>query len=120
MPIEFKKEGNQCERCKKLDTEVSRMEHYQNYGIDKLLCRNCIDELEYYYHDRCSDCSRTLEEVDGLTNYEDKQLCTECLEKSIKKQEDKIKRKKFLINNWKFWVGTSIAIILGILAVFYK
>ena len=118
MPIEFKKEGNACERCKKLDTEVGRMEHYQNYGIDKLLCKICIDELERYYADRCSDCERTLDEVGEFTQYEDKMLCTECYNKSIKKRENKIKRKKFLFNNWKFWISTGLVITGLVIAYF--
>ena len=30
MPIEVKREGNACEKCKKLDTEVGKIAHYKD------------------------------------------------------------------------------------------
>ncbi len=46
LGIIYKKEGNSCERCKKLVEEVGKMSDFKNFGMHLLLCENCIKEIE--------------------------------------------------------------------------
>ena len=41
-----KEEANECERCKKLNTDVGKMSDFKIYGMHLLLCENCIKEIE--------------------------------------------------------------------------
>ena len=71
MPIEFKKEGNTCERCKKLETEVGKITHYTEHGDDLLLCPKCLEFRERPYTEICPKCKRVAYEHGGLTYYDD-------------------------------------------------
>ena len=73
MPIEFKKEGNACERCKKLDTEVGPITYYTDPhdGYKGLLCSECIKRREKPYTEICPKCKRVAYEHGGLTYYDD-------------------------------------------------
>jgi len=71
MPIEFKREGNVCEKCKKLDTEVGKITHYIKHGADLLLCPKCLEFRERSYIEKCPKCKRVAYEHGGLTYYDD-------------------------------------------------
>lgn len=71
MPIEHKREGNQCERCKKLQTEVGKITHYTKHGADLLLCPKCLKFREKTYTEKCPKCKRVAYEHGGLTIYDD-------------------------------------------------
>ena len=71
MPIEFKKEGNACERCKKQDTEVGKITHYTKHGANLLLCPKCFEDRERPYTEKCPKCKRIAYEHGGLTYYDD-------------------------------------------------
>ena len=71
MPIEVKREGNACEKCKKLDTEVGKITHYTKHGADLLLCPKCLEFRERTYTEICPKCKRIAYEHGGLTYYDD-------------------------------------------------
>ena len=73
MPIEFKQEGNACEKCKKLDTEVGKITHYKDPHdrYEGLLCSECIKRREKPYKEICPKCKRVAYEHGGLTFYSD-------------------------------------------------
>jgi len=88
MPIEFKKEGNACERCKKLDTEVGPITYYTDPhdGYKGLLCSECIKRREKPYTETCPKCKRLAYKHGGMSYYgeypEDfEDMCVECVEK---------------------------------------
>jgi len=162
MPIEFKREGNACEKCKKLDSEVGKITHYTDPhdGYEGLLCSECIKKREKPYTEICPICKRVAYEHGGLTYNDDREdfdewdakdnddeddgyveaddfnfdniydekppnfdnlMCIECYEKKLAKAK-KIRKTKLTIKNftkdhWKFWIGTSITIILGIIGL---
>ena len=155
MPIEFKREGNACEKCKKLDTEVGKITHYKSPhdGYEGLLCSECIKRREKPYTEKCPRCKRVAYKHGGLTYYDDSDadddsndvvitdsdnyddfndlrvekppsfdlMCMECYEKKLTKAK-KIRKTKLTIKNfakdhWKFWIGTSITIIFGIIGL---
>ena len=78
MPIE--KEGNACERCHKLDTDVGKMNHYKEHNIDELLCQNCIKEIEDYYALTCSKCNKPAHMRGNLIEYKNEKICTVCMD----------------------------------------
>ncbi|QLH07667.1 hypothetical protein [Nitrosopumilus ureiphilus] len=159
MPIEFKRESNACEKCKKLDTEVGKITHYTKHGTNLLLCAECIKKREKPYTEICPKCKRLAHKHGGLTFYSDSDsdadadadepddiiisdsdsfddfydlskeksplfselICLECHEKKVSKvkKNRKIKReiKNFAKDHWKFWIGTTITIILGIIGL---
>ncbi len=86
MDIEIKKEGNACERCKKLDADVSKMTHYKNHELDELLCQDCIKEIEDYYSVTCAKCGKPAHLRGNLIEYENEKICTVCMDE-IKMQE---------------------------------
>jgi len=69
--LKFKREGNQCEKCKKLDTEVGKITHYTKHGDDLLLCPKCLEFRERPYIEKCPKCNRVAYEHGGLTYYDD-------------------------------------------------
>ena len=129
MPIEFKKEGNACERCKKLDTEVGPITYYTDPhdGYTGLLCSECIKRREKPYIEICPKCKRVAYEHGGMSAYgheppfED--MCVECVEKreirDAKKNAIKSTIKNFLMNNWKYWISTGL-IITGLVIAYFS
>jgi len=151
MPIEFKREGNACEKCKKLHKEVGKITHYTKHGDDLLLCAECLKKREKPYTEICPKCKRLAYKHGGITFYSDSDesdgiiisdsdnfddfhdlseekppsfselMCLECHEKKVSKvkKNRRIKRKikDFAKNHWKFWIGTSITIMLGIIGL---
>jgi len=80
MEIDFVKEGNVCGRCKKIDTSVGKMTRYKNHGLDKLLCQDCIKEIEDYYSLKCSKCGKPVHLRGNLIEYENEKICTICMD----------------------------------------
>jgi len=151
MPIEFKRKGNACEKCKKLDTEVGKITHYTEHGADLLLCADCLKRREKPYKEICPICKRVAYEHGGLTYYDDsdadetndieisnnavdfenfdydekppsfESMCMECHDKKVAKvrkvRKTKLTIKNFAKDHWKFWIGTSITIIFGIIGL---
>ena len=91
MCMEFKREGNACERCHKLEMDVGKITQYENYELDKLLCQDCIKEIEDYYALKCSKCGKPAHMRGNLIEFENKKICTICMDeinmKKITKQE---------------------------------
>ena len=71
MPIEVKREGHTCDKCKKSDTEVGKITHYTKHGDDLLLCPKCLEFREEPYTETCPKCKRVAYEHGGLTYYDD-------------------------------------------------
>ena len=147
MPIEHKRVGNACERCKKLDTEVGKITHYTKDGADLLLCPKCLEQREKHYTEKCPKCKKIAYEHGGLTFYDDSDvddsnsdinddfesfvydekppsselMCMECYDKKVVKERKarKIKLiiKNFAKNNWKTWISITFAIIGLVIAI---
>lgn len=122
MPIEYKKEGDTCEKCHKQNTEVGKITYYTDThdGYKGLLCSECIKKREKSYTEKCPKCKKLAYEHRGMSfygtypeDYED--MCVECVEKKekrvAKQNARKLKIKNFFKKNWKFWIGTTISII---------
>jgi len=139
MPIEIKREGNACEMCTKLDTEVGKITHYTEHGDDFLLCSKCLKKREKPYTEICPKCNRIAYEHGGLAYNDDSDtndsdnddgfdgfdydeeapsfelMCMECHDKKVARMR-KIRKAKLTIKNfakdhWKFWISISISII---------
>ena len=129
MPIEFKKEGNACERCKKLDTEVGPITYYTDPhdGYNGLLCSECIKRREKPYTEICPQCKRVAYEHGGMSSYGDElpfeDMCLECVEKKearvTKMNARKLKIKNFAKDHWKFWISTGL-IITGLVIAYFS
>ena len=76
MGIEFVEEGNQCVKCKKLDSEVGKIIHYTDShdGFTGLLCSECIDRREKPYTVICPKCKKLAYDHGGLTYYDDSDI----------------------------------------------
>ena len=74
MPIEVKREGHTCEKCKKSDTEVGKIIHYTKHGDDLLLCPKCLKFRERPYTEICPKCKRIAYKHGGLTYYDDSDI----------------------------------------------
>ena len=113
MGIKFVKEGNACEHCRKQKTDVGKITHYQKHEIDSLLCESCITEFE---NDKCNECNNIREQSErDIPN----NLCNACSQvKESNETRTRIsteKRNNFIKDNWKFWIGSSITIIIAII-----
>ena len=124
MSIEFKREGNACERCKKQDTEVGKITHYTKHDADLLLCPKCLEDQERPYTEKCPKCKRVAYEHGGMSfygtvpyDYED--MCVECVQKKEARDAKKLKIKNFMKKHWKFWISISIPIV-GIIVALLK
>jgi len=119
MPIEFKREGNACEKCKKQDTEVGNITHYTKHGDNLLLCSECLKKREKPYTEICPKCKRVAYEHGGMSAYGEEppfeDMCVECVEKKeakeAKRNSIKLTIKNFAKDHWKFWIMLTIAII---------
>ena len=121
MPVEFKEEGDQCKRCKKLDTEVGPITYYTDPhdGYKGLLCSECIKRREKPYTEICPKCKRVAYEHGGMSAYGEgptfEDMCLECVEKKeareTKRNAIKLTIKNFLKDHWKFWITISISIV---------
>jgi len=110
LPITFSREGNACDRCGKLDTEVGKMTNYKKYGENLLLCANCIEKTDEEKTLKCPRCKKVVGTV-GMTEYNTEPMCYECKEIVKKKYLTKEERKQFFKSSWKFWITISLAII---------
>lgn len=128
MPIEFKKEGNACEKCKKLDTEVGPITYYTDPydGYKGLLCSECVKRREKPYTEICPKCKRLAYKHGGMSFYgespEDfEDMCVECVEKKevreAKRNTIKLTIKNFAKDHWKFWITISISIVSIIVVI---
>ncbi len=119
MPIEF--ESNICARCHKSDNEVGKIKLRKEHKINKYLCSKCFEKAEKPYTAICPKCKRVAHEYGGMSAYGERppfeDMCVECVEKKekrvAKRNALKLKIKNFLIKNWRFWIGTAIALIVG-------
>lgn len=117
MGIKFVKEGNVCDRCKKPDTEVGTITHYTEFNQNSLLCSKCIEEIKEVHTRKCSNCKKPVGVTELSTYNQKNDLCYDCIKKMDKSQKVKLKTKNFVIDNWKFWIATSIGII-SIIVIF--
>ncbi len=122
MGILHKREGNACEKCKKLDTEVGPITYYTDPhdGYKGLLCSECIKRREKPYNEICPKCKRVAYEHGGMSCYGEKpedfeDMCLECVEKKeareAKRNAIKLTIKNFAKDHWKFWITISISIV---------
>jgi len=124
MGIEFVKEGNACERCKVQPTqEANKLVHFTKYDIDELLCGNCRVKIERDMNQKCPKCKKKITGVKGdmdlmTGEYKGESYveCRKCYNKRVDDYAKKMKIKKFIISNWKTWLGSSIGIIGLIIA----
>ena len=130
MPIEFKEEGNACEKCKKLDTEVGPITYYTSPhdGYKGLLCSECIKRREKPYTEICPKCNRVAYEHGGMSfygepPYDHEDMCLECVEKKetrdAKTAAIKSTIKNFVKDHWKFWISTGL-IITGLVIAYFS
>jgi len=126
VPIEFKREGNACERCKKQDTEVGKITHYTEHGSDLLLCPKCLKKEEEPYTEICPKCKKRAYEHGGMTVFGDEpedfeEMCIECYEKKeskdAKRDAIKLTIKNFMKDHWKFLISISISIVAVAIAL---
>jgi hypothetical protein len=74
LPIEYKRSGDTCEKCKKPNTEVGKITHYTKHGDDLLLCAECIKKHEKPYTEICPKCKRLAYKHGGLTYFDESDL----------------------------------------------
>jgi len=124
--MEFKREGNACEKCEKLQTEVGKITHYTEHGDDLLLCAECLKKRKKPYTDKCPKCKRLAYKHGGMSfygkpPYDDEEMCLECVEekeaRDAKRNARKSTIKNFAKDHWKFWISISISIIAVVLAL---
>ncbi len=115
LGIKFKREGNQCERCKKDVTEVGKMGFYEEY--DLWCCDKCIKETTEEKNLKCSKCKKVVG-LDGLTEHNGKQLCYQCVKDAKKNEVKTEERKRFFKTNWFKWImiglgwGSLLAVVI--------
>ena len=123
MSIEFKREGNACERCKKQDIEAGKITHYTKHGADLLLCPKCLEDKERTYTEKCPKCKRVAHEHGGMSAYGDEppleEMCLECVQKKEARDAKKLKIKNFMKDHWKYWITISLT-ITGIIVALLK
>ena len=117
LGIKFKREGNQCERCKKDVSEVGKLTFYTEY--DFLCCDKCIKEITKEKNLQCSKCKKVVG-LKGLTEHHGKQLCYNCMENVKNKEVQTEKRKSFLKKNWFKWIMIGFATIALLVAVYWN
>jgi len=128
--LSLKKEGNACEKCKKLDTEVGPITYYTDPhdGYKGLLCSECIKRREKPYTEICPKCNRVAYEHGGMSfygepPYDHEAMCLECVEKKeareVKRNAIKLTIKNFAKDHWKFWIGTGL-IITGLVIAYFS
>jgi len=110
LGIKFKREGNQCERCKKFDTEVGKTTFHEEY--DLLCCEKCFKETIEEKNLKCPRCRKVVG-LDGLTEHRGKQMCYQCVKDAKRNEIRTEERKRFFKTNWKYWI-TTVLIIIGI------
>ena len=66
-----------CGRCQK---PTSDLRQYQNHGVDKLLCSDCISELDKYYSITCDGCGKPAHMRGNLLEYENEKICPVCMD----------------------------------------
>lgn len=121
MPIEYKREGNACDKCHKQNTEVGKMTDYTDPhdGYKALLCSECIKKREKPYTEKCPKCKKLAYKHGGMSFYgeppNDEKMCLECAEKKEKKNDTtnamKLKIKNFAKDHWQYWITLTIAIL---------
>jgi|AP95_1055475.scaffolds.fasta_scaffold38097_2 hypothetical protein len=127
MPVEIAREGNVCERCNVLAGENNqKLEHFKNYGIDELLCRDCREQIERENCKECPECKEELTPQNQLHQYriatkkfpygEDFKHCSNCKLKRIKKISTRYKTTHFIKSNWDKWIFITLA-IMGLIGI---
>ncbi len=116
MGFIYKKEGNACERCKKLNDEVGKMSDFNKYEMHLLLCENCIKEIEEEQNRECPKCHLLLKERNGISSYEDKEMCSICADEMRYKKAKRLVTENFFKSHWKFWITLSVMIIIALVA----
>jgi len=119
MPIEF--ESNICDTCQKSDNEVGKIKLRKEHRINKYLCSKCFKRSEKPYTEICPKCKKVAYEHGGMSAYgfgpTFEEMCLECVEKKetkeAKRKANKLKIKKFILKNWKFWIGIAVALIIA-------
>ncbi len=82
----MEKRENRCERCMKSDKVVGAIAEYKNHGLDKLLCQDCIKEIDDYFSLTCSKCGKPAHMRGKLIEFEGNNICTICMDEiKIKK-----------------------------------
>ena len=56
------------------------MTHYKNHELDKLLCQDCIKEIDGYYALKCSKYGKPAHLRGNLIEYENEKICTICMD----------------------------------------
>ena len=128
MPIEFKREGDTCDKCNKSNSEVGAMTDYTSPhdGYKGLLCSECIKKREKPYTEICPKCKKLAYKHGGMSfygespeNFED--MCVECVmkkeEKESKRKARKLRIKNFVKDHWNVWLIATIGILSLIIAL---
>jgi len=118
LPIEVKREGTACDKCKKLDTEVGKMIDYTDPhdGYRGLLCSECIKKREKPYTEICPKCKDNAYDNGGMTVWGDndyppfEEMCMKCYDKREKRQKQLLKTKKTVKTNWYRLVMIGLAV----------
>jgi len=110
MGLNLPKEGAECNICGAQKTDVGPMTDYKKYGYDKLLCKNCIAQIEKNANTKCPECDKMVG-LDAMTEHDGKRMCQTCVKKDMKKG---IKSK-----GWKNWIRENILklIAIGLMAL---
>ena len=66
-----------CERCEKSVDETSR---YNKHGVDKLICSDCVSELDEYYSITCAKCGKPAHLRGNMIEYENEKICPVCMD----------------------------------------
>ena len=72
--------SNSCERCKKPESDVGSLSRYNNHDLDKLLCQNCIKEIDDYYSVTCSRCNKPAHMRGNLIDHKNEKICPVCMD----------------------------------------
>jgi len=117
LGIERRREGNQCERCKKDISEVGKLDFHTEY--DLLCCEKCFEETTKEKNLKCPRCRKVVG-LDGLTEHRGKQMCYQCVEDAKRNEVKTKERKSFLKKNWFKWIMIGLAITTILVAVYWN
>jgi len=66
-----------CERCQ---SSVGNVTRYHENGVDKLLCSNCVLEIDDYYSVTYDKCNKPAHMRGNLIEHENEKICTVCMD----------------------------------------
>ena len=69
-----------CDRCERSALDVGNLTQYQNHGVDKLLCSDCISELDEYYSITCDRCGKPAHLRGNMLEYKNEKICPVCMD----------------------------------------